>query len=186
MSLRPYSHGHEQWSTDHSDSPLDVKAFPFSSLIGKLLYCANMTRPDITVAVNLLSRHMGSPTARHREQAKRVLRYVSWTKDYRLTSTGNISTDLFGWQDSSFADGIDRFSRTGFIAMMSDGPVSWSNKLQQSVTLSTADTEYIALAASSQETMFLRQLLPTFGCPFTGPTLTYKDNIAASPSPPTI
>jgi hypothetical protein len=35
----------------------------------------------------------------------------------------------------------------------------------------------MALAASSQETMFLRQLLPTFGCPVSDPTPTYKDNM---------
>ncbi len=34
----------------------------------------------------------------------------------------------------------------------------------------------MALSASSQEVMFLRQLLPTFGCPITGPTITYEDN----------
>jgi hypothetical protein len=34
----------------------------------------------------------------------------------------------------------------------------------------------MALAASSQEVMFLRQLLPTIGYPLTGPTPTYEDN----------
>ena len=124
-----------------------------------------MTRPDITVVLSLLSHHMGSPIARHWEQANRVLRYVSGSKDYCLTFTGNISTDLLIWQDSYFADGIDRRSRTGFIAMMSGGPVSWSSKLQHNVALTTADAEYMALDVSSQETMFLRQLLPTSGCP---------------------
>ena len=163
-------------STDILDSPLDTKAFPFSSLIGKLLYCANMTRPDISAAVSYLSRFMSSPTERHWEMAKRVLRYVSGTKDYCLTFTGTISTNLLIWQDSSFADGVDRRSRTGFIAMMSGGPVSWSSKLQHSVALSTAEAEYMALAASAQEVMFLRQLLPTIGCPLTCPTPTYEDN----------
>ncbi len=67
------------------NSPLDVKYFPFSSLIGEILYFANMTRPDIAAYVSLLSRHMSAPTCRHWEQAKRVLRNVSRTKDYCLT-----------------------------------------------------------------------------------------------------
>jgi hypothetical protein len=49
------------------DLPLDVKTFPFPSLIGKLLYRANMSRPDISDDVSLLNRHMSSPTARHWE-----------------------------------------------------------------------------------------------------------------------
>ena len=47
------------------DQPFDVKMFPFASLLGKLLYCANMTRLDISTYVSLLSRHMSSPTWRH-------------------------------------------------------------------------------------------------------------------------
>jgi hypothetical protein len=34
----------------------------------------------------------------------------------------------------------------------------------------------MALASSSQEVMFLRQLLPTIGSPLTGPTSTFEDN----------
>ena len=79
---------------------------------------------DITATASILSRQMGSPTARQWEQARRVLRYVSGTKDKYIAFTGTISTDLLIWQDSSFTDGIDRRSRTGFIAMMSGGPVS--------------------------------------------------------------
>jgi hypothetical protein len=108
------------------DLPLDVKSFLFSSLVGKLLYCANMTRPDIFALVSLLSRHMSSPTARHWEQAKRILRYLSGTMDFGLTFSGSISPELLIWQESSFPDGIDRRSR---ISMMPDGLVSWASKL---------------------------------------------------------
>ncbi len=49
----------------NSDQPLDKQAFPFPSLIGKLLYCSNCTHPDITIAVNHLSRYMPNPTVSH-------------------------------------------------------------------------------------------------------------------------
>jgi hypothetical protein len=158
------------------DLPLDVKTFPFASLIGKLLYYANMTRPDISTSVSLLSRFMSSPTCRHWEQAKRILRYVSGTKDYCLTFTGFISPEPLIWQDSSFADDVDRRSRNGFVTMMSGGSVSWSSRLQNNVALFTSKAEYMALTSSSQEAMFLRQLLPTVGLPITGPTATFEDN----------
>jgi hypothetical protein len=48
-----------------SNEPLDKKKFPFPNLIGKLLYCSNCTRPDITVDVNHLSRYMSKPTVMH-------------------------------------------------------------------------------------------------------------------------
>jgi hypothetical protein len=45
--------------------PLDKRTFPFAKLIRKLLYCSNCTRPDITMAVNHLSRYMTSAIVRH-------------------------------------------------------------------------------------------------------------------------
>ena len=59
--------------------------------------------------------------------------------------------------------------------MIWGGPVSWASKLQNNVALSAAEAENIALPASSQEIMFLHQLLPTFGCPITGLAITYED-----------
>jgi hypothetical protein len=118
--------------------------------------------------------------ARRWEQAKRVLRYFYGTKEYCLiTFNGTIFIDIHNWQDFAFADAIDRRSRIGFIATKSGGPVFWSNKLQCNVTLSTAETKYMAMSASSQETMFLLlfcHILPTFGCRIACPTPTYEDN----------
>jgi hypothetical protein len=92
--------------------PLDKKIFPFAKLIGKLPYCSNCTRPDITMAVNHLSRHMTSATVRHWEQAKRVLRYLSGTLNHSLTFNGKVQQNLLMWQDSSFGDGEAKRSRT--------------------------------------------------------------------------
>ena len=142
----------------NSDQPLDTHSFPFPTLIGKLLYCSNCTRPDITTAVNHLSRYMGTPTVHHWAQAKRVLRYLNGTRSFCLTFNGNISLDPIMWQDSSFGDGDNRRSRTGFIAMMCGAPVTWGSKLQSTVALSTVEAEYMAISAAVQEVLFLRQL----------------------------
>ena len=47
--------------------PLNTKKFDYPALVGKLLYLSNCTRPDITAAVNYLSRFMSSPTDVHWE-----------------------------------------------------------------------------------------------------------------------
>ena len=101
-----------------TNAPLDMKLFPFAKLIGKLLCCSNCTRPDITMAVNHLSRHMTSTTVCHWEQAKRVLRYLSGTLNLGITCNGKLPSKIMMWQDASFADGDARRSRTGFVAMM--------------------------------------------------------------------
>jgi len=49
----------------NSDQPLDIHLFMFPALVGKLMYCSNCTRPDITTVVNHLIRYMGTPTVNH-------------------------------------------------------------------------------------------------------------------------
>jgi len=111
-----------------SDQPPDKQLFPFPTLIGKLLYCSNCTRPDITIVVNHLSRYMGIPTVNHWAHAKRVLRYLNGTRPFGLTFNGNISQDPVMWQDSSFGDGDNMRSRTEFVAMMCGAPIVWGSK----------------------------------------------------------
>jgi len=155
---------------------LDKKLFPFAKLIGKLLYCSNYTRPDITMAVNHLIRHMTSATTRHWEQAKRAMRYLSGTKKLAITFNRRLPIKLLMWQDSSFGDGENRKSRTGYVAMMCGSIKAWGSKLQPSVSLSTAEAKYMALSASPQEVVLLRQLLINLGKVAGGPTPMFEDN----------
>ena len=138
-------------SMEPSTDFIDKKLFPFAKFIGKLMYCSNCTRPDITMAVNHLSRYMTSATVRHWEQAKRVLRYLSGTKQLSLTFNGSLPLQLLMWQDYSFGDSDARRSRTGYVAMMRGSAVAWASKLQASVALSITEAEYMALSTSAQK-----------------------------------
>nr|KYP52923.1 Retrovirus-related Pol polyprotein from transposon TNT 1-94 [Cajanus cajan] len=57
---------------------------PYLSAIGALMYPANYTRPDIAFAVNLLARYSSSPTQRHWNGVKQILRYLRGIMDMRL------------------------------------------------------------------------------------------------------
>jgi hypothetical protein len=48
----------------------------YRSMIEKLLYAANYTRPDISYAVSLLSRYLNGPKMIHLKVAKHVMRYL--------------------------------------------------------------------------------------------------------------
>jgi hypothetical protein len=164
-------------STDLSTNNLiDKKLFPFAKMIGKLLYRSKCTRHDNTMAVNHLTRYMTSATVCYWEQAKRVLRYLSGTRQLSLTFNGRLPLRLLMWWDSSFGDGDARRSRTGYVVMISGSAVAWGSKLQASVALLTTEAEYMALSALAQEVVFLRQLLTNLGEVDGGPTPMFEDN----------
>lgn len=63
---------------------LEPNANLYRELIGRSLYLANATRPDITFAVSLLSRFCDNPSITHWKNAKNVLRYLRGTMDYAI------------------------------------------------------------------------------------------------------
>ena len=58
------------------DKELLCPEVPYLSAIGALIYLANCTCPDIAFYVNLLARYSSSPTRRHWNGIKHILRYL--------------------------------------------------------------------------------------------------------------
>jgi hypothetical protein len=68
--------------TNHKGSPdHDQKDFEYRHVIGKLLYLAKSTRPDISCAVHQCARHCANPKVQHTAAVKRIGRYLLGTKD---------------------------------------------------------------------------------------------------------
>ena len=59
------------------------------------------------------------------------------------------------------------------------GTVSWRSKKQTSVALSTAEAEYVALASTVQEALWLRHLLTDLNIEPQGPMVIHEDNQSA-------
>ncbi|XP_070050951.1 secreted RxLR effector protein 161-like [Nicotiana tomentosiformis] len=77
---------------------------PYLSAIGALMYLANAIKPDIAFSVNLLARYSSSPTRRHWNGIKHILRYLKGTLDISLFYTNKGSADLVGYADAADAD----------------------------------------------------------------------------------
>ena len=152
----------------------------YQSLVGSLLYLMVATRPDIADAVNKLCRQMAKPTVANLKAAKRVLAYVLHTKHLSIIFRRGTKLEVVGYSDADWAgDDSTRRSTTGYIFMIGDGCISWKSQLQRSVALSTAEAEYMALAATSQEALFIRQLMEELGATQTASTVIYEDNQSA-------
>ena len=111
---------------------------------------------------------MSKPTKAHLNIAKDVLRYIKGTLNFCLKFVKcDKNVELNGYSDSDWGGSEDTRSITGYCFQLNEnGPlISWKSKKQQSVALSTCEAEYMALAASVQESKFLRQLLADMqGC----------------------
>jgi len=62
---------------------------------------------------------------------------------------------------------------------LGDNLVSWSSKRQNTVSRSSAEAEYRAVANGVEEATWLRQLLSELHAPLQRATLVYCDNISA-------
>jgi hypothetical protein len=80
---------------DWNAVPLEKKMQEeYRSIIGSLLYAANITRPDIAYITSALSRYMSNPMDYHLRAARRVLDYLYWHPDERLTFGPTRSREL--------------------------------------------------------------------------------------------
>jgi len=158
-----------------------MESRPYRALVGGLLYIV-LTRPDIAVAVNELCRHLSNPGAAMWTAAKRVLRYLKGTVNYKIafkSRNTEVGNNLVAYVDSSHADDIDsRRSRCGFLIYFDDSPISWKTVLQKRLALSTAEAEYRAATLCTKEIVWIRRLLSELGLKQIRPTAMFEDNRA--------
>lgn len=136
--------------------------FPYREAIGSLLFLSSVSRPDISFAVNVLSRYVNNPSQQHVNAVKRVIRYLINTKD--LCIKYGESSDLTGYSDSDFAGDVDtRKSTTGYIFNMNGGPITWCSQKQKTTALSTTEAEFVSACEAAKEILWLQQLLSDLG-----------------------
>jgi Reverse transcriptase (RNA-dependent DNA polymerase) len=73
---------------DEASTDMSHATFPFREAVGSLLYLATHTRPDISFTVGMLSRAMAAPSDQDFVAFKRLMRYLSGTRNYGLVLSG--------------------------------------------------------------------------------------------------
>lgn len=174
----------EQKLNFSTDSNLLNDVQKYREVVGSLIYLTTCTRPDLSFVVSRLSQYFTNPTEEQWVTAKHVLRYLKGTKDkeivYRKCDSDQLEIQAFSDADWA-ADVTDRRSTTGYcVCLNKKGPVvSWKTKKQPTVALSTCEAEYMALAATIQECLYLTQLLDGMdSCKYTPPKV-WEDNQGA-------
>jgi len=162
-----------------ADGALVSDPTDFRSLAGALQYLT-FTRPDISYAVQQVCLHMHDPREPHLTALKRILRYVRGTLHMGLFLRPSSQSDLVVYSDADWAGCPDTCKSTsGYAVFLGDNLISWSSKRQNTVSRSSAEAEYRAVANAVAEATWLRQLLSELHTPLRKTTLVYCDNISA-------
>ena len=141
----------------------DVDQKLYRSMIGSLLYlCAS--RPDIVLSVGVCARYQAAPKESHLAAVHRIFRYLVHTSKFGLWYPKGATFSLCGYTDSDWAgDQDDRKSTSGACQFLGRSLVSWSSKKQNCISLSTAESEYVAAASGCTQLLWMRQTLKEFG-----------------------
>lgn len=138
---------HYVQTVEESSSPSNFAVFA-RRLIGKLMYLACGTRPNVAFEVGQLSKHNSDPQRGHLRAAKRVVRYLKGTINlglvYGRSTRHPPPYGLIGYADNFARDPEDRKSVIGYCFFLNGAVVSWRSKKQQTVSTSTTEAEYIA------------------------------------------
>jgi hypothetical protein len=151
---------------DISDADITVT---YQRLVGSITYLAICTRPDLAYTAMALGQYNASPTRAHLVAAKGVLRYLAGTTHFGLTfslrnhclpQSVQLHASACGLSDADWAsDERDRKSISGYCFFFYNSLVSWSARKQRTVSTSSTESEYYALANTMKEAIWLKLFL---------------------------
>ncbi|PKU70211.1 Retrovirus-related Pol polyprotein from transposon TNT 1-94 [Dendrobium catenatum] len=122
---------------------------------------------------------MHDPRPMHFYLLKRLLRYIQGTLHYGLPIT-KTNLILKSFSDADWAgDPLTRKSTSGYCSFLGDSLISWTVRKQRTVSRSSTESEYRALAELTTDIVWLRRLLNEFGVSQSYPTNLYCDNMTA-------
>lgn len=173
------THEYDSSSSPSIDDSLLEDPSVYQRLVGKLIYLT-MTRPDICYAVQILSQFMHKPKQSHMNAALKVVKYLKGCPGLGIFLSRDCDMKMMAYCDTDYATcPMTRRSITGFCIKIGKSLISWKTKKQSTVSLSSAESEYRAMAKTVCEIIWIRGLLADLGVQVDGPSKLFCDNDAA-------
>lgn len=135
-----------------ADDPLDQRKY--QELVGSALWLSGCSRPDAAFSSSLLGRHSHPPGEDIWAIGKRVLAYLSHTRDKKLTLgaasgvAASATGELVAFSDSDWAACPTGRSTSGWIVFYRNCEINWSSKLQ-GVTAGFSNAFYSSVSNGS-------------------------------------
>jgi len=111
---------------------------------------------------------------------KRIFKYLQGTQNYGLWYPRDTDLTLHAYTNADWVGSVDdRKSTSGGAFFMGSILVSWFNKKQSSIALSTAEAKYVVVASSCTQLLWMMQTLQDFQITCTPPISILCDNTSA-------
>ncbi|GJX95458.1 retrotransposon protein, putative, ty1-copia subclass [Tanacetum coccineum] len=127
-----------------TDEELDIMSrVPYALAVGSIMYAMTYTRPDVSFALSMVSRHQqNSGKGYGGEEELRVTGYCDAS-----------------WQ--TYKD--DSHSQAGWVFLLNGGDVTWKSLKQDTVADFTCESEYIAACDASKEAIWMKNFIGDLG-----------------------
>jgi hypothetical protein len=164
-------------SADEGDLVEDTTMY--RCIVGSLIYMT-ITRPDLSYVVGVVSQFMQTPQKPHLDAVRRILRYIKHTLQCGIFYEAKSQLQVHGYTDVDWVDNVsNRRLTSGFMFFFGSGVVSWSNKKQPTIALSSTEAEYKGVAIIACEVVWLQKLFSDLGQSVDAPFVIYCDNISS-------
>ncbi|MCO5594498.1 hypothetical protein L7F22_048529 [Adiantum nelumboides] len=123
---------------------------------------------------------MQFPQKPHLDAVQRTLCYVRATLDHALFYAVDIPLELHGYTDADWAGSTsdERFT-SGFMFTLGSAAITWSNKKQSTIALSSTEAEYRGAAVAACEVACLCKLLMDLRLQVDREVVIYYDNLSS-------
>lgn len=118
----------------------------------------DLYRLDIAFAIGIVSQYLKDMGVQHWSVIKRSTRYLCGTTTHEVHYGPNTNGDtpMFMYCDSDWAGEVDGCKSTiGYCFLLCEGTISWNSKKKPTVTLSSAEAEYMAFTNATNEIVWL-------------------------------
>jgi len=135
-------------------------SWKYRTAVGMLSYLQANTRPDISMSVHQTARFCNDPRLSHEQAITRIGRYLKHTRKRGIIFKPDRTRGLECYVDADFAGGWTQadphdaenlYSRMGYVIKYAGCPIYWRSALEGEITLSTAESECVALSSALRE-----------------------------------
>ena len=172
-SSTPLSHNLSHLPPCSPNACLDISdndiTTAYQWIVRSITYLAICTRPDLAYTAMVLGQFNANPTQAYLVAVKGVLRYLAGTVNLSLSFPSDLSNfpdtvksyaDACGLSDADWASNeTDRKSVLGYCFYFLGSLISWSSRKQRTVSTSSTESEYYALANTIKEAIWIHLFL---------------------------